>query len=54
MTLHWRETGGPPVTAPSRRGFGTNLIQRAMAGEQGAASFDYAADGLKGTLEVRY
>jgi two-component system CheB/CheR fusion protein len=53
MTFHWKETGGPAVTAPSRRGFGTNLIQRAMAGDQGAASFDYAADGLKGTLEIR-
>ncbi len=47
VTLHWQESGGPAVTLPERRGFGTNLIQRAMAGE-GGASFDYASDGLKG------
>lgn len=54
LTFHWRETGGPRVAPPDRRGFGTNLIQRAMAGEQGGAQFDYAEDGLKVRLEIRY
>ena len=31
LTISWTERGGPPVTAPSRRGFGTILIQRSLA-----------------------
>jgi two-component system CheB/CheR fusion protein len=54
LVLGWQESGGPHVEPPTSRGFGTNLIQRAMAGEQGGARFDYAPDGLKGTLEIRF
>jgi len=53
LSFHWHETGGPEVAAPSRRGFGTNLIQRAMAGDQGDAWFDYSSGGLKVTLQIR-
>ena len=28
LSLIWRETGGPPVVEPDRKGFGTRLIQR--------------------------
>jgi two-component system, chemotaxis family, CheB/CheR fusion protein len=27
LEIEWRETGGPPVSPPSRRGFGTRLIE---------------------------
>jgi len=54
LVLHWRESGGPPTVPPTRKGFGTNLIQRAMAGQQGGAAFDYAPDGLKVRLEIRF
>jgi PAS domain S-box-containing protein len=50
----WKESGGPAVEPPTRKGFGTNLIQRAITGEQGSARFDYAPDGLTGTLEIRH
>lgn len=30
LRIDWRETGGPPVTAPSGRGFGTKLIELAL------------------------
>ncbi len=33
--LRWTESGGPPVTAPTRRGFGSRLIDRALAGTLG-------------------
>jgi two-component sensor histidine kinase len=33
LHLEWRESGGPPVTAPTSRGFGTRLIQRGLAAE---------------------
>jgi two-component system CheB/CheR fusion protein len=54
LVMRWQESGGPPVETPTKRGFGTNLIQRAMGGDQGGAQFDYAPDGLKGTLEIRF
>jgi two-component system CheB/CheR fusion protein len=54
LVMHWHESGGPPVETPTKRGFGTNLIQRAMGGEHGGAQFDYAPDGLKGTLQIRF
>lgn len=31
----WRESGGPPVSSPTRRGFGSRLLQRGVAGELG-------------------
>lgn len=35
VVLEWRERGGPPVTPPDRRGFGSRLIERGIAGEIG-------------------
>jgi two-component sensor histidine kinase len=54
LCFRWQESGGPAVQIPTRRGFGTNLIQRAITGEQGSAQFDYAPSGLTGTLEIRH
>lgn len=31
ITLDWRESGGPTVVPPTRRGFGSRLIQRGIA-----------------------
>lgn len=53
VALRWRESGGPQVAPPTHKGFGTKLIERAMAGEHGKAQFDYTPDGLKATLEIR-
>ncbi|MBW6530408.1 PAS domain S-box protein [Sphingomonas sp. RRHST34] len=33
LRLIWQESGGPPVSAPSARGFGSRLIERALAAE---------------------
>jgi two-component sensor histidine kinase len=35
LALEWRERDGPPVTAPSRRGFGSRLLERGLASELG-------------------
>ncbi len=35
LHLSWRESGGPPVSPPTRRGFGSRLIERGLAGELG-------------------
>jgi PAS domain S-box-containing protein len=35
LLLRWEESGGPPVEAPTRRGFGTRLVERSLAQELG-------------------
>jgi PAS domain S-box-containing protein len=47
LVLTWTETGGPPVVSPTRRGFGSRLIERSLRGElKGAATMDYRPEGL--------
>jgi PAS domain S-box-containing protein len=53
LALTWTETGGPPVVAPTRRGFGSRLIERSLRGElKGAASMDYRPEGLVCTMRA--
>jgi len=35
LVMRWEEHGGPPVLAPSRKGFGSRLIQEGLARELG-------------------
>jgi PAS domain S-box-containing protein len=51
VRLSWRETGGPPVTAPERKGFGSLLIEQSFAGE-GQTHFEFEPGGLRCSLEV--
>jgi two-component sensor histidine kinase len=44
LAIQWRERGGPRVTRPERRGFGTQLIAKALPGAQ--VDLDFAPDGL--------
>lgn len=46
--LVWTERGGPPVTPPSRTGFGSRLIQRGLS--SGTVESDYRPSGLVCTL----
>ncbi|MBC6981933.1 sensor histidine kinase [Caulobacter sp. 17J80-11] len=47
LHLVWREAGGPPVTPPGRKGFGTRLIEQGLAGELEAdVRFEYRPEGL--------
>lgn len=47
LILTWRESGGPQVVPPTRRGFGSTLIDRALALETGGSStIDYAPTGV--------
>ncbi|HET7084705.1 MAG TPA: PAS domain S-box protein [Rhizomicrobium sp.] len=52
LLLDWREAGGPPVIEPSRKGFGSKLIERALKGENGAAEMRFLSGGLEGFLRV--
>jgi PAS domain S-box-containing protein len=50
LKLSWRETGGPPVSVPQRKGFGTVLIEQSFVG-YGETLFDFRPDGLRCSLE---
>jgi two-component sensor histidine kinase len=52
LSLVWREVDGPAVTPPSRSGFGTRLLQRALEQFDGTVSTDFAPTGLECKLEV--
>jgi PAS domain S-box-containing protein len=45
LDLTWRERGGPPVSPPTRRGFGSRLIERSMGGA-GESRLAFEPDGL--------
>jgi PAS domain S-box-containing protein len=48
LQITWTEQGGPPVVAPTRRGFGSKLIQGSVAAEHGgSASLTYDPAGLR-------
>jgi two-component sensor histidine kinase len=48
LVLEWLERGGPPVSPPTRRGFGSRLIERSLKGHLGGeAVLEFAADGLR-------
>jgi light-regulated signal transduction histidine kinase (bacteriophytochrome) len=47
LDLSWTESGGPEVAAPTRRGFGSTLIERALAMEtDGLATLRYLPGGV--------
>ncbi|MGO9544695.1 MAG: PAS domain S-box protein [Rhodomicrobium sp.] len=52
FSIGWRELGGPPVTAPDRRGFGSTVISRmAKEGLDANVHLDFAPPGLTWRLE---
>lgn len=47
MRLRWQESGGPPVSPPSRKGFGSRLIERGLAQDlDGEVHLDYEPAGV--------
>ena len=51
LHLTWTERGGPPVTPPERRGFGTRMIERTLASEfEGKVELDFASEGVTCTV----
>jgi two-component sensor histidine kinase len=51
VRLHWLERGGPTVTAPQHRGFGSRLIERGLAAEFTKVELDFAPEGVGCILE---
>lgn len=53
LQLSWTETGGPLVSPPSRKGFGSRLIERALAMELGGeVRIDYEPSGVICKIDV--
>lgn len=53
LNILWREYGGPKVSPPSRRGFGTLMLEQGLVSElNGAASLDFQPDGLVCRIEA--
>jgi PAS domain S-box-containing protein len=53
LRLDWKESGGPAVAQPERRGFGSRLIERGLASDLGgSARLAFEADGLCCTIDA--
>ncbi|MCB2059511.1 MAG: CHASE domain-containing protein [Novosphingobium sp.] len=53
VEVSWREEGGPPVSPPSRRGFGRDLIEKVVAHElQSQVDLQFNPGGVECTLRV--
>ena len=53
LLLDWRESGGPKVTEPTTRGFGSRMIERALASElRGKVTLEFRADGLHCAIDA--
>jgi signal transduction histidine kinase/DNA-binding response OmpR family regulator len=53
LTIRWTEVGGPPVRPPSRRGFGSRLIELGLKQDLGGnVQIDFASTGVTCTIEA--
>ena len=53
LRLQWRESGGPSVAAPARRGFGSRLVERGLSAEMGGeVKLDFRPEGLVCTIDA--
>jgi PAS domain S-box-containing protein len=53
LILNWQEKDGPPVSAPSRVGFGSQVITRSLADElEGTVNLDFRHGGLICALTI--
>ncbi len=46
LAIRWQETGSAGILAPTRKGFGTTLIQQSLRADNGSAAASYADDGV--------
>ena len=50
LSVRWIESGGPTVTPPTHRGFGTRTMENMIGQLKGEARFDWRDKGL--TCEI--
>lgn len=55
LVIAWREAGGPPVVAPSRKGFGSRLINQVIASDlDGTVATAFDPGGLACTITAPF
>jgi PAS domain S-box-containing protein len=53
LILHWQEKNGPPVSPPTRKGFGARVIEHRLTHELGGnVDLDYRVDGVVCTINI--
>lgn len=53
LRIHWQESGGPPVTPPDRKGFGSQVLERGLAHELGGTvALDYRREGVACLIDL--
>jgi len=53
LVLRWHEKDGPPVTPPTRRGFGSRVIERGLVHELDArVTLEYRPSGVACTIDM--
>jgi two-component sensor histidine kinase len=53
LSMVWSESGGPPVTPPTRHGLGTSVIQRSIHDQLGGTvRFDWRTQGLHCAITI--
>ncbi len=54
LSMDWRESGGPVVSTPTRRGFGTRLIERGLSSDgHHSVTLDFRPQGLQCHFTMR-
>ena len=51
LALHWCEVGGPPVEPPAKLGFGSRVLQLALAPFGGKVTCEYPPEGFQARAE---
>jgi light-regulated signal transduction histidine kinase (bacteriophytochrome) len=53
LEILWTEEGGPPVQPPSRKGFGTTIVDRSVPYDLGGeAQIEYLRSGVEATFRI--
>ncbi|WP_260923294.1 response regulator [Novosphingobium sp. 9] len=52
LHLVWRESGGPQISQPERRGFGSTLIERSMASDGARIEAQFLPSGVVWTMHL--
>jgi hypothetical protein len=53
LKLTWRESGGPKVSPPAKKGFGCFVLERVTVNALGEGTLEFASDGLIWTCIIR-
>ena len=52
IRLSWRESGGPPVTEPERKGFGRFVLERVTVNALGSGGIQFSPSGVVWTCNI--